>query len=309
MTAREIALLVLKGLGLTALYAASMGIGTSLFPIPGAKEALTAAEQQQAGLGLLAMGAIDTAVLGAIAWTSRLRGWRLYATLVLVFWGVKTFTSQIEALWFMPNVTGAMFPLLMAMTVPLALIFPAALMAALGLWRRDPALEPAWRAPAMAPGELALKVGALSAVVYPALFFAFGYFVAWQSQALRDFYGGAVSGGVVAHFASLFARDPFVLAFEAARGLLWVAFALPVLRTARGPAWLGPVLVGLLFCFVQNDVHLLPNPLMGPEVRFFHFVETGSSNFLWALAIGALLGRSHARPAAVPQPRLAPAEK
>ncbi|MGC4120106.1 MAG: hypothetical protein QM765_37100 [Myxococcales bacterium] len=295
MSSAKIAVLVLKALGLTVLYAALMTVGTSLFPIPGIKEAFTPEEQQRAGLALLAVGAIDTLVLGAIAWATRARGFRLYAAMVPIFWGVKTFTSQIEAVWFMPNVTGAMFPMLLGMTVPLCLVFPAALMAALGRWKRDPALEPAWRAPAMSRAERALKVGLLAAIVYPVLFFAFGYFVAWQSQALRDFYGGAVSGGVVAHFSALFARDPLVWPFEAARGLLWIAFALPVLRTVRGPAWLGPVLVGLLFCFVQNDVHLMPNPLMGPEVRLFHFVETGSSNFLWALAIGWLLGRSHAR--------------
>ena len=33
------------------------------------------------------------------------------------------------------------------------------------------------------------KLVFLSAIVYPAVFFLFGYYVAWSSSALREFYG------------------------------------------------------------------------------------------------------------------------
>jgi hypothetical protein len=40
---------------------------------------------------------------------------------------------------------------------------------------------------------------------------------------------------------------------------------------------------------VENDVHLLPNPLMPAAVRQMHFIETASSNFLYGLLTAWLL--------------------
>jgi len=287
--------LVVKLLGLVVLHVALLLVGTGLFPVPGA-QTLSPAQQQLALGAAVLVAVLDTAVLSLIASRTRLRGWRAYLAFAGVFWGVKTFTSLLEAGWFMPNVTAPMLPAMAGMTLPLCLGYPVALLAAFRLWRRDPTQEPAWRGAELPAGELALKVVVLSALVYPVLFFLFGYFVAYASPAVREFYGDTTQAGLVSHLRALFARDPWVWPFEALRGLLWIALALPVLRTVRGPAWLPPVLVGLLFCVVQNDVHLMPNPLMPREVGLVHLVETGSSNFLWALAIGWLLGRSHARP-------------
>ena len=49
----------------------------------------------------------------------------------------------------------------------------------------------------------------------------------------------------------------------------------------------------LLFTLVQNDVHLIPNPLMPPVVQRFHFIETVSSNAVFAVLISWLMSRAH----------------
>jgi hypothetical protein len=95
--------------------------------------------------------------------------------------------------------------------------------------------------------------------------------------------------------------NPLTYPFEVMRGLLWVLFALPVLATTRGRWWVGPLLAALAFALIQNDVHLIPNPLMPPMVRLAHFIETASSNFIWAWAIGFLLVRP-GRTGIAPQP-------
>jgi hypothetical protein len=91
--------------------------------------------------------------------------------------------------------------------------------------------------------------------------------------------------GLHPHMARTLSQDPWLYPFEALRGLLWVALAVPVIRTTRGRAWEAGLLTALLFGLVMNDVHLLPNPLMPAPVRAIHFVETASSNFIWGWAI------------------------
>ncbi len=280
---------VLKIAALVALYLVLFSAGAALF----VTDAMRGSDAPSAYSGLVLVGValFDVCLLAVIAARSRLSGWRLAVLLAAVFYFVKTFTSTLEAAYFMKNVSPEMIPALFSMTAPLALLLPPAVALAFG---PPAAAQPAWVRPPMSTTELVVKVAVLSIIVYPVLFFGFGYFVAWQSPALREFYGAGADVGFFTHFSRMFAADPVVIPFEWLRGLLWVACAAAVLRTTRGPAWVGGVLVALLFALVQNDVHLLPNPLMPPEVRFMHFWETSTSNALNAAAIAWLLTRSHA---------------
>lgn len=274
------------GLGLVLLYVLLFATGAAHFsPVDG--------DPESGGRALLAMfacGVIDTVILGALAARTRLRGLARWAALSWAFYGTKTLTSQIEALWFMPNVSGDMAPALFAMTLPLGLIFPLAVAAAWG--GRGPVEGPAWRAPPVSAARSVLDVALLSIIVYPALFWSAGYFVAFRSAALRDFYGGTLGDSFASHMWGVLTQSPAVLAFEAFRGALWISFVLPLLRSSAG-RWTGDALrVALLFAFVQNDVHLIPNPLMSPEIRLYHFLETASSNFVWGLVLTwVLVGR------------------
>jgi hypothetical protein len=72
-----------------------------------------------------------------------------------------------------------------------------------------------------------------------------------------------------------------------------VALAAIVIRTTKGRLWEAGLIVVLLFTLVQNDVHLIPNPLMPPAVRATHFIETATSNLIFAVIVTWLLHRGH----------------
>lgn len=275
----------LGAVGLVLLHTVLFSVGSVFLPA----ELNTGEGDPRAALYLLVVAAVDTAVLGAWVRGSALRGWRGWLTLLAVFYGVRTFTSQIEAWYFMPNVGGGLVPALLAMTVPLSLLWTAALLWAWG--PRGPATPP----PPL-PAGFAWRVLALAALVYPALFFGFGYFVALQSAAVRDFYGINELIGFGPHMIATFSADPWIYPFEALRGALWVALAWLMLRTWRGPWWTGVALVAACFALVQNSVHLLPNPLMPRDVQLYHFIETASSNALWAACIGWALRPPRSEP-------------
>ena len=172
---------------LVVLYVVLFVVGSRLFPVT-ATAGRSPAQAAQALLGLLGCAVIDTLLLALWAARTRLRGWRRWAMLAVVFYGVKTLSSELEALWFMPNVSAGMAPALFAMTVPLSLLFPLAVIAAFG--DRAPVDGPAWRAPEVPVGWKLADWAVLSAVVYPALFYAAGYYIAFRSPAVRAFYGG-----------------------------------------------------------------------------------------------------------------------
>jgi len=287
--------------GLVLIYVLLFIVGTRLFPvnIGGPPDPSRAVAQL---VGLILCGVFDTALLGWWAAGTRLRGWRRWAALATAFYGTKTFSSQLEALWFMPNVTGSMAPALFAMTLPLCLIFPAVVVTAFGA--KEPVAGPAWRAPRANRGVVAGCWAVLSALVYPALFWGAGYFIAYRSAAVRAFYGGFKGDTLLSHFAAVFAADPWVVPFEIFRGLLWILLVLPLIRTSRRHWLLDALLVGAFLALVQNDLHLLPNRLMSPEIRLYHFIETTTSNFVWGFAMVAVLrGWLEHREGAVTGPR------
>ena len=180
-----------------------------------------------------------------------------------------------------------MVPNLLLSTLPLTLGF-APLAVFLGGRARPGPLDatPGFSPWPMGRAELIGKVLLLSVAVYPALFFLAAEYIAFRSAEVRAFYG-ELQGTMPA--------APAVYRLECLRGALWVVAAATMLRSTRGTWWVGTLRVALWFALVQNDVLILPNPLMTEEIRAYHFAETTLSNLVFALCIGWLLGRSHLR--------------
>jgi hypothetical protein len=122
---------------------------------------------------------------------------------------------------------------------------------------------------------------ALIAMAYLTLYFSFGYVVAWQNPEVRALYEGGIN-------QSVFANERLI-PFQILRALLWVLFALPVIRMTRGTIWQVGLVVGLLYALPMNMFHVIPNDLMAPSVRLSHFIETASSNFIFGLLVTGVL--------------------
>ncbi len=244
--------------------------------------------EQSASLGMtLLVAAIDLAIMGVWVARARFGGWRLWAVTALVMYGVKTFSSNLETWYFVDaaHVPPEMLPSLFAMTLPLCVIWPALL-----VWGLGPREDTPGRPAPVSTAGLVARVSVAGAVLYPIFFFVAGYWIAWQSPAVRAYYGGPAEAlPMFRHLAETFSADPVLLPFEMLRGLLWVAIGWPVMRWPRGPWWVGALLFATMMALVQNDLHLLPNPLMPAEVRWWHFIETTSSNFVFALCAAALI--------------------
>jgi hypothetical protein len=256
------------------------------------KEAEMDTQTSKEFMALLTVCFLDTIVLAYIILRSRWAGWRLIATVFLVFFGVMTFMSQIESLVFHILPPG-MLPRLILLGVLVTAPFSPMAVIILGKRKAEPATvnEPNSRL-LMPANEWAWKL-AVIAIAYVILYTAFGYFVAWKNPAVQAYYGGIDEGNYFARMYTILTSTPWFLPFQALRGMLWTLFALPVIRMMKGRWQETAFAVGLVFAVLMNSQLLLPTPLMPEAVRMTHLVETASSNFIFGCLIVWLLHRHH----------------
>jgi hypothetical protein len=236
-------------------------------------------EASQSGPALLIVSLIDSLVLGYIILRSRWYGVKLIAAVAVVHFGVQTFMSQIETLYFI----GALkMPLdmvlrIIAMGLLRAVIFAPIAVILLGKFHGTASAE---NRPRLAfPLPEWLKRFAILAIVYVIVYFAFGYFVAFQWAEARDYYAGT------------FSNDISLPLFQILRGAMWAALALPIVKMMKGQVWETCLAVGLVFAVLLASGVIFPNPFMPPMVRQAHFFELSSS----MLAYGAIAGWVWAR--------------
>ena len=77
------------------------------------------------------------------------------------------------------------------------------------------------------------------------------------------------------------------------RGPVFVLLCLLLLRMFRLPRWSGALAVGLAFTLVSGVATLIiPNPFFPDSVRWVHFGEVTSSNFVFGVVVGWVWGHS-----------------
>jgi hypothetical protein len=282
---------VLKIALLTILMTLLTAAGTAL---TGLSANASSRDAGTALLAVLVVSLLDTLLLCYFIVRSRLAGLTLVAVTALLYYGMKTFTSQLETAYFVNSIPRDMLPGLFGMTVPAALIWPPVAVWLFGKLRGKSEAAPE-DSLSMPLSEWIWKALLVGAVIYPVLFFGFGYFVAWRNPDVRAYYGGVDNPNVIAYYINMFAHDPVVYPFEIMRGLLWFCMALPIVLTWKGRPWEAALAVALLFALIENGQHLIPNPLMPASVRLSHFIETSSSNFLLGLATVSVLYWHRAR--------------
>ncbi|NUO84126.1 hypothetical protein HUU05_28970 [candidate division KSB1 bacterium] len=255
-------------------------------------QAQTQTEQASGALSLLFACLLNTLVLSYLIVRSRWSGWKLMATIFIVFYGVMTVMSQIESAVFITKLPSGMLPKLFVMGLLIAA--PFAIFAVL-IWGKRKAESFEGQNPRllMPAREWAWKLGVL-VLAYVVLYFTFGYFIAWQNPAVREYYGGAEAEGFFAHMAGVFRTQTWLVFFQMLRGLMWIGLALPVIRMMKGAWWEAALAVALLFAVVMNAQLLLPNPYMPETVRMTHLLETATSNFVFGGLVAWLL--SHKSP-------------
>lgn len=235
----------------------------------------------------LIMCILDAAVLSYLIVRSRWFGWRLILTIFFVFYGVKTFLTQIETIVFLKHLTNIvsaeMIPkLFMQGFITAAIFSPLAVLIHGRMREREcEEIQVFNQRPVMPLKEWIWKL-LLIAVVYVVIYISFGMFVfiPLAGKAFQEYYGDLQ-------------MPEWILLFQMARAMIWVVLALPVIRMIRGRWWEGGLAVALMFSVLMSANLLVPTEVMPETIRKAHFVEVFSSNFLFGWIVFWLLHRSH----------------
>jgi hypothetical protein len=276
----------IRFLALTILYFGCFAVISGAL-LSTASEQPTPEEASATLLALLIVSLINAAVWTYVILRSRWAGWKLILSLIIVFYGVNTVMPQIETAYFVTRLPEGMLPrlflagaIMAAVFIPLAVLILGKAKSHANRISEQPRLS-------MPPGILIAKLF-LIVVAYVFIYFTFGYFIAWRNPAVRAYYGGSDPDSFIAQITGVLRHEPLLFLLQAVRALLWTALAVPVIRMMKGEWWESGLAVALLFAATSSQL-LIPNPLMPPEVRMAHLLETATSNFLFGWLVVATL--------------------
>ena len=223
-----------------------------------------------AGAALLLVHALTVgSVLFVVAFAT-VRGVALAVLLFVVLFGTQTAMMQMETLAFNRSVG---MPIRDVMVLVLSgAINAAAIAVVAALLFRGPsagALAP--------PPRLGWRLAAAS-LAYVVCYYGAGFFLAWSSEAVREYYGQGV--GI---------DQRFLLPFQVFRGLLWSLIALFLALRLRGSLLQRVAIMTLLFPLLTAPQLLYPNTYMPLAVAKAHLIEIAVSEAIWGAIAGLLL--------------------
>jgi hypothetical protein len=272
-----------------AVWAFLSGIATGVFG--------EIAPESQTPVATLIFFAVVLANVLVYEWyilRSNAYGRRLSLILFLLIFGVIFFMTQIETLVF-NDAIGMPVALIIALIVAGVVVAGAVSPLAVRLFKKQKpesaviSRPPLWKGSAF---ELAWKLTALS-LLYVLFYVLFGYLIAWQFPALREFYSGSTElVGFLQQWANTIKADPILPLLQIFRGYLWAGLALLATRTIDTVRrWERLTIVGLLMSIGLSLPILLPNPYLPAAVRYGHFPELFIENFLFGVIAGLLFTR------------------
>jgi len=246
-------------------------------------------------IGFLFFGIINMLLIIGLIKSSRWNGWKLALILGAAYYGAVTFLTQIEAWYFMSNITfdQKLLPRLFIMGLPVAFIYIPLAVLILGKGGKKESAKPIFSL-TFPTKQWIWKLSTI-AIIYILLYWFAGYYIAWQNADLRAFYGSP--GDILPfweHTAKTFHTDAGLFPFQAIRAMLWTLCAIPIIRGSKVNVCWTAILVGLFFTIPQISGLILENPLMPKaSVRISHMIEGIATNVVFGMIIVWLLHRKH----------------
>jgi len=224
--------------------------------------------------------------------SSRRYGWKLVISMSAAYYLVVTVVTQLEAWYFLYGITigPELMWRLFLQGVPVAFVFIPLAVMMMGRFRPLEGVSKSPEITLMPIKEWLWKLGVIY-LAYLVLYYAAGYFIAWQNPELRAFYGSPGEAlPFLQQMSNILVNDPWLTPYQLVRTLIWVAGAWLIIRSSRLPRWQTTLMTGLMLSVPQNIGHLIPNPMIPlNSVRISHMIETASSTFVFGLIVAWLL--------------------
>lgn len=279
----------LKVLLLTALMFVLFSV---VYSVAGVAEDLPAdpADQSQAVPILLAVCLLQTVALSLAVLRSRWWGWRLILVMFTVMFLITGVLSHIDTLYFLEDVSSSLVGKLVGAAALLAALFTPASVWILGRGRSG---APEDRVHERRSGTYWAVVLSVLATLHIVIYFAFGYYVVWQSSEALAFYGGEDPGSFMLQMASVVRDTPWLVPIQVLRGALWGLVAALLAGSLVGSRLSASLITAAVLVTLFALPLLIPNPLMPDAVRQVHLIETVLSRGLFGFLAVWILRSPH----------------
>jgi len=269
----------LQGFGAAIGFIVSLMIANAVSPLPQfITEKTPATGLFSLPVAMLFSGIVNAVILVWAARRSSFKGFAMTGQLFVLSFGVQTFQTQIETGYFLsafPLLHGnfEVYRLILRGFITSA-IFAALVTLIVGGFGK--AIRPA--ASFTVNADRAVKQSSWLAVIYFVLYMLFGYYVAWQSQELRLFYGGpAQLNSFVNQWLITLMGKPELPVFQYFRGVIWILCLIPLFKGFSGKRVELVLLSALALGLLPTAQLAFPNPLMPAGVSYYHFWEVSIS--------------------------------
>ncbi len=288
---KSVIVTLLRFASLTIVFLVLFVLASGLTTPPELAAQLTPEQAAASGAILPLVALLMTGTLAYLAVRSRWHGWKLAGALFVIFYGIYTFLSQIETATFRAVADRLPEGTLMGFFVAgliLALPFSVLAVWILGKAREGSPANETNRRLQMPASEWAWKLAA-AVILYEAIYFTFGYYIAWRAPAVQLYYGGTDPGTFFGQMGNVMRDTPWLPVLQVFRGLIWSGIGLIIIRMHKGSKWEMAVATGLSFSVLMAAPLLFPNPIMPEAVAQAHMLELLSSNFLFGFLLAGLM--------------------
>jgi hypothetical protein len=276
--------LVLTGLT-TFLWSFISGLLMGLFGFASASSS-TQSNAVQAVAAVLGMCLFNSILVIWYTQRSRYSDRRLFGAVFTFIFGVMSFMTQIETVYFNKaiNMPGIVISIV---------IFTGAVVGltngwfALRLRRKSIIVNQIYFDKGI---HLSFKRLLVLSLIYMFFYFLFGYYIAWQFPELRQFYTGSVELlPFITHMKNQIVSDPYLIVFQILRGSLWSMIGYIALKGLQRHNKLETcILIGLILSLPLSTPLFSPNDYMPPGVRLGHFFELLIENFLFGIILSCI---------------------
>ncbi len=236
------------------------------------------AQAAQTAVLLLLSCFLTAAILGFWLRLSHWRGRKMVLTVFTVYFIANTVMTQVESLFFNSalQLPSSMLWKIVLSGFIISLLFAPISVGIMGRMRSSDQT-----ALSIGIDRSLLKPLCWIAASYVLIYFLFGYFIAWQSEAVREYYSGSTAIlPFHLHMWDILGSNPGLILFQFVRGLVWGGLAVLIARSMF-PDWrTKAIITGLVFGVMLAGGLLIPNPFMPESVRWAHLWETSISNFI-----------------------------
>jgi hypothetical protein len=271
--------IILQWLGAALGFLVCLVITNLVSPLPkNIMDSVPASGFLSTPMAFLLNGAVNATILIWAARRSSFKGFTLWLQLLVLSFGAQVFETQTETAYFIsafPLLHGSfeVYHLILRGLIT-SLLFTLLITFIVGGFSRNPRDVTKFDANT----DHTVKMSAWLAVVYIALYVLFGYFVAWQSQELRLFYGGpAQLNSFVDQWLTTLMGKPELPVFQYFRGIIWILCLIPLFKGFTGKRVELVVLSALALGLLPTAQLAFANPLMPAGVSYYHFWEVSIS--------------------------------